>query len=395
MAFLTLGALGLASPEQYFSDCQARGSKLKYNTASKAVYIPIYKAYTSGRARLDAAHAKLISYQSKALRLARKDDAAAQALDQIESGLDAVQQASAALANVHDQFQAALATKYGCQINYKRIGGKAAREWAAAMSAAGNATLPPHGRILATLQGAESRIRAQELEQQRAYTKQQEAEQQAAQAAARQHAGQQAEQQAIWDRQAAEEDRLRRIEEQRLAREAAARQGDLEFQRMQLEEQRRLADLEREYQDQERARIVEIEQRRLDAEMRREHQAIAAQERRVRLQEAAALRAEEAALRREEREAQLQQLVMLQELASQGLPAHLIPGGLPSPAAAAQAQPAPAAWSPYGLPAQPAPAPQPAPAAWSPYGLPAQPAPAPQQQQQPGWGSFGPGAEKF
>jgi hypothetical protein len=189
-----------------------------------------------------------------------------------------------------------------------------------------------------------------------------------------------------------EQERLAALEAEQRAREEAARQAELEFQQLQIEEQRRLAEMQAERERAERERIAQIEERRMEAELRREEAILrreaderAAAERRARLQEAAALRAEEAAIRREEREAQLQQLMMIQELASSGLPAHLLPAGLAPPQPMQQpgltpmgpggqfvmpgfqSPPGFQPTGPFGLPAAPGGAPIPT-GAWSPYG---------------------------
>lgn len=170
------------------------------------------------------------------------------------------------------------------------------------------------------------------------------------------------------DRQAAEDERLRLAEEARLERERAARELEAELQREQLEEARRLAEEERQYEAAERARIAQIEQARIDAEMRREQMALDAEMRREQRAQEAALRAEEAEIRRQEREAQLQQLMLIQELASAGLPVQNLPAGLAPPQPQVQPGMQPQG-SGFFLPGFATPAPTvPSQQQWTPYG---------------------------
>ena len=162
----------------------------------------------------------------------------------------------------------------------------------------------------------------------------------------------------------AEAERIRLAEEARIAREQAARDMEYQLQQDQLAEQRRLAEQERAYEQAERDRLAQIEQARIDAQMRREQMAIDAENRRMQQQQEAALREEERLIRREEREAQLQQLMLIQELAAAGLPVQNLPAGLAPPQPQAQVQPT---GSQYYMPGFSQPV-QAQPQAWTPWG---------------------------
>jgi hypothetical protein len=135
--------------------------------------------------------------------------------------------------------------------------------------------------------------------------------------------------------------------------EAAAREKELEYQQMLAEEKR----LEREQawarEDAERARLAAAEQAKIDAEKYRYEMEVAAEERRAQLEQERILREEERALRQEEREAQMKQLMLLQEIAAKGLPTSMLPATATGMAPMAPMVPG-AATAAYGMPISPA-----------------------------------------
>ncbi len=163
----------------------------------------------------------------------------------------------------------------------------------------------------------------------------------------------------------------------------------------------------------ERDRIAQEAQLRRDAEERalqlerdREERAYLAEQRRLAMEEEGRLRAEERELRSQEREAELKRLLLLQELASSGLPTQYAPPG----ATAVPVAP-PAAFPGWGVAPQ-GPSPFVPPGAVAPTAPPQQyqpmPGPSPYQQSAPGqapsgpspipgfqWSAFDPGAEMF
>lgn len=231
------------------------------------------------------------------------------------------------------------------------------------------------------------------------------------------------------EEQAAAEAEARRIEAEVAAKaEAEARAAELEAERearrfeLQLKQQELEAQTARE--EAERQRLAEqerlrreAEERKVQLELEREQRAFEAEQRRLALEEERRLREEERQLRAQEREEELKRLMLLQELASAGLPAAFAPPGATAvpavPAAAfpgipgAPAAPAfvpPGAVAPTVPPAFPQqapapatpPAPPPAAAGPVPYQQSA-PLTAPQAAAPPGfqWAAFDPGAEMF
>lgn len=147
----------------------------------------------------------------------------------------------------------------------------------------------------------------------------------------------------------AEED-ARIEEEQRQADlAAAAAEADVEMRRMMLEEQRLAREAQYAREEAERERIRAAEQARIAAEQRRYEMELAAEERKYQIEQERILREEERQLRREEREAEMQRLVMMQELAAKGIPVPSltteeeeptpVPGGIPGLPAGAQPVP--------------------------------------------------------
>jgi hypothetical protein len=125
------------------------------------------------------------------------------------------------------------------------------------------------------------------------------------------------------------DDQLRREEQQRAREdEARAREREYEAELRREEQQRAEADEQREAE--ERARRDAADQARIDAELRREQMAIEAEQRRFAMEQERILREEERELRKEEREGELQRLMMMQELASKGVPIDMGPPGAAS-----------------------------------------------------------------
>jgi hypothetical protein len=122
------------------------------------------------------------------------------------------------------------------------------------------------------------------------------------------------------------QDQIRREEQQR-QREDEARQREREYEMQARQEEQAREQEERQREEDERARRDAADQARIDAELRREEMAIQAEQRRFAMEQERILREEERELRKEEREAELQRLVMMQELASKGVPIDLGPAG--------------------------------------------------------------------
>lgn len=207
------------------------------------------------------------------------------------------------------------------------------------------------------------------------------------------------------ERQEREWQRQQQLEEQRIAREEAARQRELELQQQALERQQQLQQQEWEREEAERQRIEAAEIRRIELQQQ-------AEERRLAMEQERILREEERELRKQEREAELQRLMLMQELAAKGLPtfaptmpAGPVPGMYPTavaPPGMFPMAPAPSMAMPFpGMPQMPmgpqampyaATPPGPAPYTQSgPLMAPQQPPPAAGMQ----WASFDPASEMF
>ena len=170
-----------------------------------------------------------------------------------------------------------------------------------------------------------------------------------AQASASQEAQYRLEEERAQREAAAEErryqDSIRREEEQR-QREVEARQREEQYRQAALEDERRREEEERGYDVEERQRSADADQRRIDAELRREQMQIEAEQRRIAMEQERILREEDRELRREEREDELRRLMIMQELAAQGVPGALAPVGASAlapmvPPSAVPAPPAP------------------------------------------------------
>lgn len=425
--FAGLGQANM-TPQQWVASC-----KKKYQTMASNAIRNVYRIYEDARSKLEGARSALVDLERKALAIARETEGSfavnvSPALDEIQSGLSTIKSGIADLNRVRDSFEAALA-RDACRAGRKPVGGKSVTEWVAEMSAAARAAtrLPSTNRIMFQLQNAQAALEQQRQEE---AARQAKIEQQRAEAEARK----QAELERIRQEREAEERRyqeqLRREEEER-QRLAQLREAEMEQQRMLLEQQRAAEEAERQ-------RAAEEAVARQAAELQKAKLAAEAEERRYALEQERILREEERALRKQEREAELKQLMLLQELAAQGVPVPFAPPGaaalapqLPgyppgAPAPGAMPGSVPAGYVPPGFapapgfppgampgavpfaagppmapPGYTAPVPQPPGPPQQPSGFPQYqqsivPAP-PQQAAGPGmqWASFDPGAEMF
>lgn len=223
-------------------------------------------------------------------------------------------------------------------------------------------------RAATGLTSAFARLRAQ-------VQKQQGAAQAAAQAQAAQIAAQErARQRELEMEERRYQDQLRREEEQR-RREEEARQREMQYQEQLRREEQEREEREREREAAEERRRREAEQARIDAELRREQMAIEAEQRRYAMEQERLLREEERELRKEEREAELQRLVMMQELAAKGVPVDLAPPGAAAVGPQVPGFAYPGA-PPMGFPGMPSPFMPPGAAMMPGYpGMPAMPSP--------------------